>query len=122
MTPLRQRFVDDLRLRNYAPRTIESYVAAVTQFARHFKRSPDLLGPEEVRTFQLHLIGRKLSWSTVNQMVCALRFFFGTTLGRPHYLPLLVYGKKPRQLPCVLSPGSGPAWCRRKIARRRPFG
>jgi integrase/recombinase XerD len=104
VTPLRQRFVDDLRVRNYSPRTIEAYVAGVARFAKHFGRSPDLLGPEDVRTFQLHLIGSKVSWSTFNQVVCALRFFFGTTLGRPEFLPLLAYGKKPRKLPCVLSP------------------
>jgi len=104
VTPLRQRLVDDLRVRNYAPRTIEAYVAGVAKFAKHFGRSPDLLGPEDVRTFQLHLIGRQVSWSTFNQVVCALRFFFGTTLGRPDFLPLLAYGKKPRTLPCVLSP------------------
>jgi integrase/recombinase XerD len=103
VTPLRQRFVDDLRVRNYSPRTIEAYVAGVAKFAKHFGRSPDLLGPEEVRTFQLHLIGRQVSWSTFNQTVCALRFFFGTTLGRSDYLPLLAYGKRPRKLPCVLS-------------------
>jgi hypothetical protein len=88
MTPLRQRLVDDLRVRNYSPRTIEAYVAGVARFARHFGRSPDLLGPENVRTFQLHLIGRKVSWSTFNQVVCALRFFFGTTLGRSDYSPI----------------------------------
>lgn len=104
MTPLRQRLLDDLRVRNYSPRTVEAYVAGVAKFAKHFGRSPDLLGPEDVRTFQLHLIGLKVSWSTFNQVVCALRFFFGTTLGRSDFLPLLAYGKKPRKLPCVLSP------------------
>jgi integrase/recombinase XerD len=104
VTPLRQRLVDDLRVRNYSPRTIEAYVAGVARFAKHFKRAPDQLGPEDVRTFQLHLIERQVSWSTFNQVVCALRFFFGTTLGRPDFLPLLAYGKKPRKLPCVLSP------------------
>jgi site-specific recombinase XerD len=104
MTPLRQRLVEDLRVRNYSPRTIEAYVAGVARFAKHFGRSPELLGPEEVRTFQLHLIERQVSWSTFNQVVCALRFFFGTTLGRADFLPLVAYGKKPRQLPCVLSP------------------
>ena len=103
VTPLRQRFVDDLRVRNYSPRTIAAYVAGVAKFAKHCGRSPDLLGAEDVRTFQLHLIERQVSWSTINQVVCALRFFFGTTLGRSDYLPLLPYGKKPKRLPCVLS-------------------
>jgi integrase/recombinase XerD len=104
MTPLRQRFIDDLRLRNYSPRTVEAYVAGVVRFAKHFGRSPDLLGPDEIRAFQLHLLQRRVSWSQFNQTVCALRFFYGTTLGRPEQLPLIPYGKRPKQLPSVLSP------------------
>ena len=104
MTPLRQRFVDDMRLRNYSPRTIEAYVAGVARFAQHFRRAPDQLGTEEVRAFQLHLLERKTSWSQFNQTVCALRFFYGTTLGRAEEMPLIPYGKRPRTLPSVLAP------------------
>lgn len=104
MTPLRQRFIDDLRLRNYAPRTIETYVGRIVAFARHFGRSPELLGPEDVRAFQLHLLERRVSWSSFNQAVCALRFLYGTTLGRPEQLPLIPYGKRPKTLPSVLAP------------------
>lgn len=104
MTPLRQRFVDDLRLRNYAPRTIDAYVSGVVRFARHFGRSPELLGPEEIRAFQLHLLERKVSWSLFNQTVCALRFLYGTTLGRAEQLPSIPFGRRPKTLPCVLSP------------------
>jgi site-specific recombinase XerD len=104
MTPLRQRFVDDLRVRNYSPRTIERYAACVAQFARHFGRSPEVLGPEEVRAYQVHLVGRGVSWSLFNQTVCALRFLYGTTLRRPEQVPLIPFGKRPRKLPCVLSP------------------
>jgi site-specific recombinase XerD len=103
MTPLRQRFIDDLRLRNYAKRTIDSYVGKVAAFAKHFGRSPELLGAEEVRAFQLHLLERRLSWSSFNQAVCALRFLYGTTLRRPEQLPMIPFGKKPRTLPSVLS-------------------
>jgi site-specific recombinase XerD len=104
MTPLRQRFIDDLRLRNYARRTIDTYVSRVACFAKHFGRSPELLGPNEVRDFQLHLLQQRVSWSSFNQAVCALRFLYGTTLGRPEHLPLIPYGKRPKTLPSVLSP------------------
>jgi integrase/recombinase XerD len=104
MTPLRQRFVDDLRLRNYSPRTIEAYVAGVARLAKHFGRSPDQLGTEEVRAFQLHLVGLRVSWSLFNQTVCALRFLYGVTLGRPEQVPFIPFGKRPKTLPCVLSP------------------
>lgn len=104
MTELRQRFIDDLRLRNYAARTIETYVRQVAAFARHFGRSPELLGSEELRAFQLHLLSRRVSWSTFNQSVSALRFLYGTTLARPEQVPLIPYGRRSKKLPCVLSP------------------
>jgi integrase/recombinase XerD len=104
MTPLRQRLIDDLRLRNYSPRTIEAYVAGVAKFARHCGRSPDQLGPEDLRAFQLHLLAAKASWSQFNQIVSALRFFYAVTLGRRDAVPFIPYGKKPRTVPAVLSP------------------
>lgn len=103
MTPLRQRYIDDLRVRNYSPRTIAAYVGGVARFARHFGRSPESLGPDEVRAFQLELLRRQASWSQFNQTVCALRFLFGVTLRRPDDLPLIPYGKRPHTLPSVLS-------------------
>lgn len=103
MTPLRQRFIDDLRLRNYASRTVETYVSQIAMFAKHFGKSPEVLGPNEVRDYQLHLLARKRSWSTFNQAVCALRFLYGTTLGRPEQLPMIPYGKKPKSLRSVLA-------------------
>jgi site-specific recombinase XerD len=104
MTPLRQRFVDDLRLRNYTPRTIETYVSCVARFARYFGRSPDLLGVEEVREFQLELLRRRVSWCLFNQTVCALRLLYRVTLGRPDVVTMIPYGQRPRVLPTVLSP------------------
>jgi site-specific recombinase XerD len=103
MTPLRQRFIDDMRLRNYAPRTIETYVSHIAVFAKHFGRSPELLGRDEVRAYQLHILSRKLSWSSFNQAVCALRLLYYTTLGRSEQIPLIPYGKRPKRLPSVLS-------------------
>ena len=103
MTPLRQRYIDDLRLRNKSPRTIETYVLRVGQFAKHFRRSPEQLGGEHLRTYQQHLIGRQVSWSTFNQTVCALRFLYNVTLGRAEVIKHLPFAKRPRLLPSVLS-------------------
>jgi site-specific recombinase XerD len=104
MTPLRQRLVEDLRLRNYSPRTIEAYVAAVVKLARHFRTAPDQLAPEQVRQFQLHLVQQRVSFSLLNQVTAGLRFFFAVTLGRPDVVHKIAYGKRPRKLPTVLAP------------------
>jgi integrase len=104
MTPLRQRLLEELQRRNYAPRTIACYVLQVAQFARYFGRSPDLLGADEIRAWQLHLLQvKRASWSAYNQSACALRFFYGTCLGRPEMAKALPYGKRPKTLPTVLS-------------------
>ncbi|MCI0353972.1 MAG: site-specific integrase [Acidobacteria bacterium] len=104
MTPLRRRFIDDLRLRNKSPRTIEAYVLRVAQFAKHFRRSPEQLGVAEVRAYQQHLLTKQVSWSQFNQAVCALRFLYNVTLGRPNLSTHLPFAKRPRTLPVVLSP------------------
>ena len=103
MTPLRQRLIEDLRLRNYSPETVKAYVRYVAQFARHFGRSPALLTPEHARQYQLHLLEKKVSWSAYNQSVCALRFLYGTTLGRKDDIPRLPFGRKPKRIPVVLN-------------------
>ncbi len=104
MTPLRQRLIDDLRVRNYSPETIKSYVRGVAKLARHFGRSPDQLTPDDLRAFQVHLVDAKVSWSQFNQITCGLRFFFAVTLGRPDAVPFIAFGKRPRVLPTVRSP------------------
>ncbi len=104
MTALRQRMIEDLRVRNYSPRTIQTYLFHVAQFARYCGKSPELLGPEEIRRFQIHLIDeKKLSRSSVNQVVCALRFLYGTTLQGTIEVDRIPYGKAPKRLPVVLS-------------------
>lgn len=103
MTALRQRLMEDMQVRNYSPRTVEAYVGAVVKLAKHFMKSPDQLTSEEVRAFQVHLLSKKTSWSQFNQIVCGLRFFYRTTLGRPEVVAMLPYGKKPKTLPVVLS-------------------
>lgn len=103
-TPLRQRMIDDMVIRNLSPRTRSAYVHAVKRFAAYFGRSPDQLGPEEVRAFQVHLASEGIAWSSMNQFVCALRFFFGVTLGRAEVLERITYAKQPQKLPEILSP------------------
>jgi integrase/recombinase XerD len=104
MTPLRQRLIDDLRLRNYSPRTIDAYVAAVVKLTRHFRLPPDQLSPEQVRQFQLQLVSRRVSFSLLNQVTAGLRFFYAVTLGRPDVVHKIAYGKRPRKLPTILAP------------------
>jgi site-specific recombinase XerD len=103
MTPLRKRMIEDLQIRNRSDSTIRIYVAHVAHFARHFGCSPEQMGSEEARQYQLHLLQRKVSWSNFNQVVCALRFLYGTTLGRPEDVPRISYGRRPKTLPVVLS-------------------
>lgn len=104
MTILRQRMTEDLRIRNYAPRTISTYVAHVRRFAEHFDRSPSGLGPEEIRQYQLYLVDeRHVSWSTFNQAVCTLRFLYWVTLNREGIIPQIPHGKREKKLPVVLS-------------------
>ena len=93
MSVLRQRLIEDMQVRNYSPRTVEAYVAAVAKLARHFQRSPDQLSGEEIRAFQVDLLARKTSWSQFNQIVCGLRFFYRTTLGRPEVVVMLQIGR-----------------------------
>lgn len=67
MTPLRQRMLEDLRIRNMSAKTQDTYVGQVAQFAKYFGRSPELLGPEKIRRYQLHLLhDEKAAWSSLN--------------------------------------------------------
>jgi integrase/recombinase XerD len=103
ISPLRRRMIEDMTVRNLSPATQQSYVHAVSKFSRYFGRSPDRLGPEEVRAFQMHLVATGISWPGLNQIVCALRFFYGVTLGRDTIPERIPYAREPRKLPVVLS-------------------
>src|SRR3989440_12336730 len=103
MSPLRQRMLEDLQIRNYSPHTVDAYLRAVAQFAKHFRTSPDRLGAEHIRTYQLHLLHQQVSESVFIQTVCALRFFYETTLDRPSMVEYIPYPKKPKTLPFILS-------------------
>src|SRR4051795_4631458 len=77
VSPLRRRMIEDMTVRNLSPATQQSYLYAVAKFSRHFSLPPAQLGTEQVRAYQLHLIAQKRSWSHINQVACALRFFYG---------------------------------------------
>ena len=104
MTPLRQRMLEDMQIRNFTLRTQETYISQVSKFAKYFKRSPEVLGPEEIREYQLYLIRQKVSWSLFNQAVCALRFLYGKTLKVDLGIEQIPFPKQPKKLPELLSP------------------
>ena len=106
MTILRRRMTEDMRIRNLSSHTQASYLQQVTQFARYFGKSPDKLGAEDIRTYQLYLTKeRELATSSIHIAIAALRFFYRTTLKRDWtFEEVLPLPKKPQKLPVVLSP------------------
>jgi integrase/recombinase XerD len=104
MTPLRQRMLEDMRLRQFSPHTQESYLLQIAQFARYFAQSPEVLGPDEIRTYQLYLATeKKLAPSSRNTAASALRFLYAVTLKKPWEVADLPRPKKSQTLPVVLS-------------------
>ncbi len=101
-SPLRRRMIEDMTVRDMSPAPQRSYLHAITKFSRHFARSPDLLALEDVRAFQVHLVSTGISWPALNQTVCALRFFYGVTLGHAEIPERIPYAREPRKLPVVL--------------------
>jgi site-specific recombinase XerD len=94
----------DLQIRGYSPNTRRSYLHCVHAFVRYFNRSADQLTLDHIRQFQLHLTQvRKVSWARFNQTVCALRFFYLTTLKKDWDVCQIPYQKGARRLPEVLS-------------------
>jgi integrase/recombinase XerD len=104
MTRLRKMMLEELQRRNYSAITTRNYLRVVSEFAKHFGKSPDKLGPNELRTYQAYLLTeRKLSPGTVINHVAALRFFFVKTLKRHQFRDFLPYPRDRRRLPTVLS-------------------
>jgi site-specific recombinase XerD len=103
LSPLRRRMIEDMTVRNLSPATQRSYISAVAKFSRYFGRSPDKLDLEDVRAFQVHLVAMGISWPGLNQIVCALRFFYGVTLGQATIPERIPHAREPHKLPVVLS-------------------
>ena len=105
MTRLRRRMLEDMRIRNLSENTQKRYLNRVAAFAKHFGKSPEQMGPEDARAFQLHLIQEKgLSASSLNVTVCALRFLYGATLGHKWDIERIRLARRESKLPIVLSP------------------
>jgi integrase/recombinase XerD len=105
VSPLRQRMIEDMMVRNFAPNTQESYLRQVSLFARHFDKSPEQLGPEEIRAYQIYLAEeRKVSVGTRIVAVSALRFLYAVTLRCDWTVQLIPAPKKDHRLPVILSP------------------
>ena len=104
MTPLRQRMLEDLQIRNYSPTTIRIYLQVIAGFSKHFGKPPDQLGAEHIRLYQLFLIKeKKVALPTFIQVVCALRFFYTHTLNRQVAIERIPFPRRERKLPLILS-------------------
>jgi integrase/recombinase XerD len=104
ISPLRRRMIEDMTVRNFAPKTQRDYVQRIKNFTAFFGRSPDTASAEDIRRYQLHLAASGVGTPTLNQAVSTLRFFFKITLGRPDLVERTAFVREPRKLPVVLSP------------------
>ena len=106
MTSLRRRMIEDMQIRNLAVNTQKSYVQQVSLFAQYFQKSPDLLGPEHIRAYQVYLTNeKKLSTGSITIAISALRFLYGVTLKKDwSFRDLIPAPKAPKKLPVILSP------------------
>lgn len=103
ISPLRQRMLDDMAFRNMSASTQQCYTYAVAGFARYHKISPDKLGIEHIRDYRRHLLSRGLKAKSINPIVGALRFFYGTTLGNKALAEQITYARPEDTLPAVLT-------------------
>jgi integrase/recombinase XerD len=103
LSPLRQRMIEDMRLRKLLPKTQTHYIRAVRDLTRYLRRSPDTATVEDLRRYQLHLVDTGISSVSLNAAITGLRFFFEVTLGRSDALAKMKPVYEPRKLPVVLS-------------------
>lgn len=103
VTPLRQRMIEDMRMRKFSPKTQTGYIRAVRQLAGFLGASPDTATDEDLRRYQLHLVDQGTSPVSLNAAITGLRFFFEVTLGRAEVMAKMRPVRTPRKLPVVLS-------------------
>lgn len=103
MSPLRERMLEDMRIRGMGDKAQKSHIRAIKDFAKFLKRSPDTATPEELRAYQLHMTDTGVTASTFNTRIIALRFFFGMTCGREDMKRFMQFRTQPRKLPVVFS-------------------
>jgi site-specific recombinase XerD len=118
ISPLRRRMIEDMTVRNLSPTTQGSYIHNVKKFSLHFGRSPDCLGLEDVRAYQVHLVSRGVAWATLNQVVSSLRFFYGVTLGCKDLPERIPYARRRKTVPVILSPEEVAAFLEAVESRR----
>ncbi|MGI8746062.1 MAG: tyrosine-type recombinase/integrase [Bryobacteraceae bacterium] len=105
MTPLRKRMLEDMQLRNLAPETQRNYIHHITGLARFYMTTPEQLGLEEIREYQVHLVNdRRQSPEAVNQFVSAAKFLYNQTLETPWPEGALIRARVPHKVPVILSP------------------
>ena len=104
LSPLRRRMIEDMSLRNLAPRTQEAYIRGCRKLAAFLRRSPDTATAEDIRLFQLHLSEQGVSICTRNRTMTGVVFLFRVTLRRPEIADQIQYVAEPQKIPLVLSP------------------
>ena len=120
-TPLRERMIEDMRIRGMGDKAQKAHIRAIKDFAAFLGRSPDTASPEDLRAYQLHMTNTGVTPSTFNARIVALRFFFGMTCGREEMKRYMQFRIQPRKLPVVFSveevsdilmaaPGPGLSW------------
>jgi len=103
VSPLRQRMLEDMHMRKLAPKTQQSYIRAVSRFAKYLGRSPDTASAEDLRRYQLHLVDAGTSPITLNATITGLKFLFDVTLGHGDVLAKMQSIRVPRKIPVVLN-------------------
>ena len=103
VSPLRQRMVEDMRMRKLAPKTQTAYIRAVRKFTKFLGHSPDTATDEDLRRFQLDMVDKGTSPITLNATIVGLNFLFEVTLGRPQAMAKMQSVRVPQKLPVILS-------------------